>query len=189
MNREREIPIREKNIVLIGFMGVGKTTVGQLVAKKLYRDFIDIDQEIEKKYNMPISQIFKEMGEQSFRKIEREFVTTICEKQRCKIVSLGGGAFQQEEIRKVCLNNCIVLFLDLTWEAWKERLDLIVDSRPVLHDRTLDEVQELFEKRQLAYSKHNSKIQTDNQNPEEVADYIVSALKLGWDIYQPHTDI
>jgi hypothetical protein len=47
----------------------------------------------------------------------------------------------------------------------------------------------LDEKRQLAYLKHNSKIQTDNQNPEEVADYIVSALKLGWDIYQPHTDI
>ncbi|WP_047155469.1 shikimate kinase [Aneurinibacillus tyrosinisolvens] len=189
MNQKREIPVREKNIVLIGFMGVGKTTVGQLIAKKLYRDFIDVDHHIEKKYSMPVSQIFKEMGEPEFRKIERETVIDLCENFRCKIVSLGGGAFQQEEIRKVCLSNCIVLFLDLTWNAWKERLDLIVDGRPVLHNRTLEEVQELFEKRQPAYSKHNSKISTDNQNPEEVADYIVSALKLGWDLYQPHTDM
>lgn len=48
MKEHVEIPLREKNIVLIGFMGVGKTTIGQLVAKKLYRDFIDVDQEIEK---------------------------------------------------------------------------------------------------------------------------------------------
>ena len=49
---------KEKNIVFIGFMGAGKTTIGKLVAKKLYRDFIDIDEEIEKEYNMPIPKIF-----------------------------------------------------------------------------------------------------------------------------------
>lgn len=63
MNAKRAIPVRERNIVLIGFMGVGKTTIGQLVAKKLYRDFIDIDQEIEKDFNMSIPEMFEEKGE------------------------------------------------------------------------------------------------------------------------------
>lgn len=177
MNKETDSPVKEKNIVLIGFMGVGKTTVGQLIANKLNRDFIDIDQYIEEKYNMPIPQMFKELGEQHFRKIEKETVIDICKNQHDKIVSLGGGAFQQEEIRETCLTSSLVLFLDLSWDSWKERMDILVDNRPVLHNRTLDEIHELFEKRQLAYSKHHLKIRTDDQTPEEVADSIVNKLK------------
>lgn len=188
MSYMRQIPVREKNIVLIGFMGVGKTTIGQLVAKKLYRDFIDIDVEIEKNEKMLIKDIFSKYGEKEFRRIERETISDICQAKRCKVVSLGGGAFQQEEVRNVCLENCIVLFLDLSWDRWKERLDLIIESRPVLHNRTLEEMQELFNARQNAYSKHNSRVQTDNLVAEEVADYIVDTLKLGWDIYQPQKD-
>ncbi|MGG5831629.1 shikimate kinase, partial [Bacillus pumilus] len=69
MKINREIPVRQRNIVLIGFMGVGKTTIGQLVAKKLYRDFIDVDQEIEKKYNMTIPEMFQQKGEAFFRPV------------------------------------------------------------------------------------------------------------------------
>ena len=56
-----ELPLREKSIVFVGFMGVGKTTIGKLVAKKLYRDFIDIDEEIEKEFGMPTREIFEQI--------------------------------------------------------------------------------------------------------------------------------
>lgn len=188
MSDVSEIPIREKNIVLIGFMGVGKTTVGQLVAKKLYRDFIDIDKEIENIYGMPITEIFHKMGEAEFRRIEKEFIVNICNHQTLKIISLGGGAYLQEEVRKVCLSKCIVYFLDLSWESWKERLPLIIDSRPVLQNKTLHEIEDLFFKRRKAYSLHNSKVSTNNLDPETIANNIVESIKFAWDIYQPHDD-
>jgi shikimate kinase len=186
MTEHIEISNREKNIALIGFMGAGKTTVGKLVAKKLYRDFIDIDHEIEKIYNMPVTKIFQEVGEDQFRKMERELIIHICTNTRLKVISLGGGAYSQEEVRKVCLSTCIVLFLDVPWVSWKERLPLIMDSRPVLQNKTLDEIEELFLKRRTAYSLHNSKFSTHDKDPETTADMIVESLKIAWDIYHPN---
>ncbi|GIM46888.1 shikimate kinase [Collibacillus ludicampi] len=188
MSENIEIPIREKNIVLIGFMGVGKTTIGKLVAQKLYRDFIDVDEEIEKIYKIPITQIFKELGEKEFRKFEKEFIVNTCSQTKLKVISLGGGAFLHEEVRNVCLSRCIVIYLDLSWESWKERLPLIIDSRPVLQNKTLEEIEEIFFKRREAYALHNSKICTNDLPPETVADSIVESIKMAWDLYQPHRE-
>lgn len=176
--------LREKSIVLIGFMGVGKTTIGEMVAKKLYRDFVDIDQEIEKEYNMATSEIFQNIGEKAFREKEKSVISTFS-KQKLKIISVGGGAFLQEEIRKVCLEHCIVIYLDLSWESWKERISLIIDSRPVLQGRSIEKIEELFNSRKPIYSLHNSKVETDNLEACEVADYIVESLKLAWDLHEP----
>jgi shikimate kinase len=181
-----DIPLREKNIVLTGFMGVGKTTIGKRIASKLYRDFIDADKEIEKKYNLPVSQIFATMGEQKFREIEKNMICDLCRTTRLKVISLGGGAFMNEETRQVCLSTAIVLFLDLSWDSWKNRLSMIIDSRPVLKDKSLEEIEELFYRRHGVYSLNNSKITTDDLDAEEAADYIINTLKLGWEIYEPH---
>ncbi len=173
---------REKSIVFIGFMGVGKTTIGKLVAQKLYRTFIDIDQEIEKEYNMPVPEIFNSIGEKAFREKEKSMVSTFCN-QRLKVISLGGGAFLQKEIRELCLANCIVFALDISWDSWKERLNIIIDNRPVLQGRSIEEIEELFYKRKEIYATHNSKLTTDNLDVEEIADYITDSLKLAWDLY------
>lgn len=179
---KRDIPLKEKSIVFIGFMGVGKTTIGKRVAKKLYRDFVDIDEEITKEFNMPVTEIFSQYGEQAFREKERQLITDYCH-QKLHIISVGGGAFLQEEIKKVCLSTCIVFFLDLSWDSWKERISLIIDSRPVLQGRSLEDIEELFYRRQEIYADHHSKVTTDNQDIEEVADYIVESLKLAWELY------
>ncbi|MFC7393247.1 shikimate kinase [Scopulibacillus cellulosilyticus] len=167
-------------------MGVGKTTIGELVAKKLYREFIDIDKEIEKEFNMPIPEIFKTFGEETFREKEKEIITAFS-KKRLKVISVGGGAFGQEEIKNICMTNGIVFLLDLSWDCWKERLDLIIDNRPVLQGRTLEEIEELYYQRQKIYSTHNSRFNTDNIEAEEISDYIIDTLKLSWDIHEPHS--
>lgn len=174
--------IREKSLVFIGFMGVGKTTVAQRVAKKLYRDFIDIDQEIEKEFGMPTTDIFKEIGEAAFRAKEKEYVLHYC-KQPLKVISLGGGAFMQEDIRNACLDHSIVFYLDISWDSWKERLHMLVDSRPVLQNKSIEDIETLFNERRTLYEDHNSKLVTDNFNEEEVADYIIDSVKLAWDLY------
>jgi shikimate kinase len=176
--------LREKNIVFIGFMGAGKTTIGKLVAKKLYRDFIDIDEEIEKEYNMPIPKIFAEIGEKAFREKEKELIQNLCH-YKLKIISVGGGAFLQEEIRKVCLNSSIVFYLDITWDAWKNRLGSIIDSRPVLQGKSMDEIEELFYKRKEIYkNNYHSSIEISNQSMDELADSIVKTLKLSWELHE-----
>ncbi|MGX6444540.1 shikimate kinase [Neobacillus sp. K501] len=165
-------------------MGAGKTTVGKLVAKKLYRDFIDIDEEIEKEYKMPVSQIFAEIGEKAFREREKNMITSLCD-QKLKIISVGGGAFLQEEIRNFCLSSCIVFYLDITWDAWKNRLSSIIDTRPVLQGKTMAEIEELFYKRKEIYSNnYHSKIEIDGQDMEELAESIVETLKLSWELHE-----
>lgn len=176
------LSMREKSLVFIGFMGVGKTTVAKLVAKKLYRDFVDIDEEIEKEFQMPTTQIFEQFGEKTFREKEKEYVLHYC-KQPLKVISLGGGAFLQEEVKNACLEHSIVFYLDITWDSWKERLHMLVDSRPILQDKSLDDIKELFETRKGIYEEHNSKVITDTFNAEEAADYIIDSIKLSWELY------
>ena len=84
--RLREVPIRQKSIVLTGFMGVGKTTIGELVAKKLYRSFIDIDQEIEKHFGMSTTDIFQVHGEEVFRDFEKTIQSF--SNEQLKIISI-----------------------------------------------------------------------------------------------------
>ena len=90
-------------------MGVGKTTIGKLVAKKLYRDFVDIDEEIEKQFGMPVTEIFNTDGKEVFRKKEKELIANYARK---KTECLGGELLMQEDIRKLCMEHCIVFYLE-----------------------------------------------------------------------------
>ncbi|MEM5591719.1 shikimate kinase [Niallia circulans] len=167
---------REKYF-LIGFMGVGKTTIGKELAKKLQREFVDVDHQIEEEYNMTIPEIFSHYGEAFFRKKEKELIKALSE-QKEKVISLGGGAFLQEDIRNACLENGIVLYIDMSFKAWKERIPFIIDSRPVLQGKTDDEVKALFNTRKEIYRNHHLKVTTDGNKVEETVDAIIDSLDL-----------
>lgn len=168
--------MNEKSIVLIGFMGVGKTTIGIELAKKLQWNFIDTDEKIEEVYQMKTVDIFRVHGEEAFRKTEKELVIQAC-KQKNSVLSIGGGAFMQEDIRKACMKNATVLFLDLSWDLWKDRASILIDSRPILQGKTLDEMKELFLKRQTIYQDHHLHIKLDNLGVNGAVEVIIEELE------------
>ncbi|WP_100010499.1 shikimate kinase [Lentibacillus sediminis] len=169
--------IKGKNIVLTGFMGVGKTTIGKDLANQLNRGFVDMDEEIEKAVDMSIPDIFQTYGEAYFRDKERELIASYSRLGKRKVISLGGGAFLQEETRRLCLSECLVVFLDLSWPFWKERISLLRDSRPLLQGRTEEEIKALFDERQEIYAAHHLKIKIDNLSPHEASEEIIDALQ------------
>ena len=91
--------ITKKNLILVGMMGSGKSTIGAFIAKKINFEFIDIDKEVEKTENMKIREIFQEKGEKYFRKVE-EKITIECLRKKNIVVSFGGGTFLNLKIKK-----------------------------------------------------------------------------------------
>ena len=111
----------KKNIVLIGMMGSGKSSIGKILSKKLNLDFIDIDEKIEKSEENTISNIFLKKGESYFRKIEQN-ITINYLKLENKIISLGGGGYINPKIRKQCMKNNISVWLNWKEETLIERI-------------------------------------------------------------------
>ena len=97
----------KKNIVFLGMMGSGKTSIGKLTSKKLKLDFYDIDELIENKLKKKISEIFALKGEKFFRTIEEKITLKILKQKQKVVVSLGGGAFLNKNIQREILNNHI----------------------------------------------------------------------------------
>ena len=99
-----------KNLILIGMMASGKSTIGRLLAKRLNLKFFDTDFIIEKKTKMKIAQIFEKKGEVKFRDLERKITLNLLNKKRC-VISLGGGAYINKTIRKVANKKCNTIWL------------------------------------------------------------------------------
>ncbi|RKQ35546.1 shikimate kinase [Oceanobacillus halophilus] len=165
----------KKSIVLIGFMGVGKTTVGKEIARKLNRNFVDIDHVIEREFNMPTTEIFKEYGEETFRKKEKELIKRYTQHRKL-VISVGGGAFLQEEVKYLCLSSAVVVFLNISWDTWKDRIYFLTRTRPNLQGKSIEEIKQLFIERQPIYKDHHIKIDTDNLNIGEAAYKVINAL-------------
>ena len=113
------------NIVLLGHMGSGKSTIGKSLAKKLSIDFLDSDQEIENFMNMKISDIFVNHGEDKFREIEENVVKKVFNTNDKKVIALGGGSFENKNIRNIVKEKNISIWLKCNINLLVERLKKI----------------------------------------------------------------
>ncbi|MDR3204103.1 MAG: bifunctional shikimate kinase/3-dehydroquinate synthase [Deltaproteobacteria bacterium] len=130
-------PFAERHIFLIGFMGAGKTTTGQLLAQFLHRPFVDMDEELEKSQKKTISDIFAQDGEAFFRQAESSLLTSIINRDRPLVVATGGGVVEKS-LNRAALKNSLTFFLDLNYEtAWARLTDQDRATRPLAHDLEL----------------------------------------------------
>ena len=139
----------EKVIVLIGMMGSGKSTIGEMLAQNLNYDFIDIDKEIEKTENKTISQIFEECGEIYFRKCEIDKIKDFV-KHNNLVLSLGGGAFENKETQEL-LKNKKTVYLKTNSSTIFKRIKNET-HRPLLKENmTVEKINSIIEKRKQNY--------------------------------------
>ena len=161
----------KKNLVFLGMMGSGKSSIGLILSKKLSIDFFDVDHEIEKKIGMKISEIFENKGEKYFREIE-EFTTLKLLKKSKTVISLGGGAFLNNKIKREVLYNHTSFWLN--WDI-KTLVNRIKDSkkRPIALKASRNDLTQLIKKRSTIYSKAMYKIECENLTKNEIVKNII----------------
>ena len=161
----------KKNLVFLGMMGSGKSSIGLIISKKLGIDFIDIDQEIEKKLGMKISNIFKKKGEKYFRDME-EVTTLNSLKKNNIVISLGGGAFLNNKIKNEIIENHISFWLSWNTKTLIDRIRLS-QKRPIAFSSSKNELIKLIKKRSIIYSKAMYKIDCENLTKSEIAENVL----------------
>ena len=161
-----------KNLVLLGMMGVGKSTIGKIIAKKQGLKYVDTDDKIEEKCSMKISEIFKEKGEKFFRLEEEKEVLNSLKKSNC-VIALGGGAFMNRAVRNNILKNAVSIWLDNDLETLSKRTNWN-KKRPLL-DKKNNEIiiNKLYEERKNIYKLANYRINCTNLNKKNIADKII----------------
>jgi len=164
------------NVILIGFMGSGKSSVGKVLADKLERKFIDMDDEIELGEEKSINDIFAEYGEDHFREIETNYLEKLLTKKN-KVISTGGGVILREENISILKRIGTVIFLHTTFESLLKNLEGD-KQRPLLQSDDVEQViKNLLNKREPIYFNAASMIiQTSEKSVEDIADEIIKLL-------------
>ena len=153
-------------------MGVGKSTIGKSLSKKLNMNFFDTDSMIENEEKMTIKNIFEKKGEEHFRKIEKKTILTVLNNTSA-VIALGGGAFIDSDIRNEILRSCVSFWLFINIKNLLKRLTDI-GKRPLLDGQNLeDSLNNLYEKRKKIYENANSKIDCNNKEKSEITDEII----------------
>lgn len=165
-----------KNIVLVGMMGAGKTTIGELLATKLNRELKDIDRVIEQEQKKSIIEIFTNDGEEAFRQLESETIEKFSNMSDL-IISTGGGALEKANNLSNLQKNGIIIYLKADIEELFKRVKNET-QRPLLKEQDpLEVIKKLIKKREKFYLMADITIITDNKSPEKITEEIIKAIK------------
>lgn len=166
----------KKNIALVGFMGAGKTVVGKALSRQLGMIFIDSDDAIVEKEHRAISDIFAKDGEPYFRKVEKEVIKEISQRDGL-IIACGGGVVLDKENMSNLKRNGLVVYLQATAEVIFERTKSYA-HRPLLNvEDPQREIVKILEQRLPFYSQADYAVDTSDLTIEEVVNKILEIIK------------
>ena len=161
----------KKNLVFVGMMGCGKSTIGSMISKKLNLNFFDMDQLIENNQKMNVSKIFEIKGENFFRDVEKKITLDIL-KNKKGVIALGGGAFITRAIKNEVLENHLSFWLDWNIDTLVNRIKNS-KKRPLAVNSSKNELKEMIKKRSIIYSKALYKIDCENFTKQQIAKKII----------------
>lgn len=167
----------KSNLSLVGFMGSGKSTVGQEVARLLRFDFLDSDQMIQREMGLTVPEIFERYGEKEFRRIEKKQIAMMAQASKT-VWATGGGAWMDREVRKILSENSWVFWLRVSAEQSWKRVSAHLSHRPLLAqvaDPCL-EIERKLKEREPLYALADYEVSTDDRAPKEVADEIIRTI-------------
>lgn len=163
-----------RNVILTGFMGTGKTTVGLILARRLGRQFVDTDKMIEERHG-PIESIFVNSGEARFRDLERRLADELASQQGL-VIATGGGMLVDSSVVRAFEQNGEVICLVASPSVLLNRLEAENATRPLLSaDDPGAAIENILRQRHTAYERFRQ-IETDDLTPDEVADRIVELV-------------
>lgn len=164
------------NIILVGFMGTGKTAVGKRLAALLNKDFYDTDREVETVTGMSISQLYSKYGEVRFRSEENLAIKRLVNNDNC-IIALGGGVVLDKKITELISENGIIICLTAKPEIIYERVKRR-NNRPFLKKGNMyNTILDLLDKREELYKCADYTVDTSDLNFQEIIDNIMEYLK------------
>ncbi len=166
----------DTNLYLVGFMGTGKSTVGRLVARQVGFDFVDSDHEIERMQGKPVSQIFAEQGEATFRAMEREFVERGHPPKRC-VVSCGGGLIVPPGMLELIRSRGVVVCMHAPIDTIIQRT-LHATHRPLLAVENPEQrLRDLYAQREALYRRSGTLVLTDKRPLREIAAHVLRVYR------------
>jgi shikimate kinase len=174
---EKPLPqASRKNIVLTGFMAVGKSVVGRELAHRLKRNFVDLDLAIESREGLRVSEIFSVKGEPYFRKVEKELLRE-CLKGEAKVIAIGGGAIIDEENLRLLKQTSVLIALKAKPETILGRASAGGSRRPLLQGADkLATIEKLLAHRERLYGQAHFSIGTDRLSVKEVVEEIIKLI-------------
>ena len=165
--------MKQNNIILVGMMGAGKTTIGKELLNVL-KDYtlIDMDSEIENREKMKISEIFEKYGEKHFRELETNLLKELSKNQN-QIISTGGGVFEKEENRNILKETGTVFYLKASAEKLFDRIKSQTHRTLLQQGFWIEKVKSILDNREANYSKADIIIDTENMLPQNIVKRIV----------------